>query len=666
MNLQPVIKAKLRKFKSDYEVESLSDSIAFERFANQMVLAAHQPDAFSCDDDLLDAVCVGGSNDMGLDGICIKLNGILVHSVSEAQDIISLHKRADIELIFIQSKYKEKFDSGEYSKFINGITDFLSDEHFQPCNSAVTEWIKIKEYLMSEEVMLKWEHNPNIYVYYIVMGTWEKSPHIIGLSEKLKSDLSKMNEFGNVQISYVDTAHFNRLCDENENSLSVVLNIVDTFSLTEVNDVENSIIILCEATELMKLLVSEDGLMRRSLFNDNVRDYQGDTTINTEILDTIKNNPQSFVLLNNGITIVCDGIMPGNRKITIRNPQIVNGCQTCNVLYAAQKEHQSLEHISLIAKIIATHSDSITNNIVKGTNRQNIVYDEAFEITRPFHKELESFFYALSNENGMGLYYERRSKQFANNPAIKPLQRVNLRIILQSFVGIFLDEPNKGHRHESKLLQEYKNRIFVDTQSKLPYYVAPAIYIMVEKQFKNGDIPRAFAPYKMHISWVFKSLLVKDPIDINNEKRIDETCNLLLKTLLNEDACSSGIRRAVSVFKSIQDAWIKEKGESYRYGIKDSPEFLTFMKSEIDKEHLNTRSGSLEPLRCRGTVIRTSLDRKNQYYGYISRLPSNIFFHSRDNKNLDFSKLYGHDVLYTPIIDPKSQSERAVNVTVLK
>ena len=154
--------------------------------------------------------------------------------------------------------------------------------------------------------------------------------------------------------------------------------------------------------------------------------------------------------------------------------------------------------LSSDVKVIATRSLEITNSIVKGTNRQNIVYDEVFEITRQFHKDLEYLFNALAVESGVRLFYERRSKQYINNPTIKPFEKVNLRGIIQSFVSIFLSEPFKGHRHESKLLQEYRNKIFIDTQSKYPYYMAALILSLpvlqarqILKHAAHADAPRA-------------------------------------------------------------------------------------------------------------------------------------------------------------------------------
>ena len=663
MKLQPIVRVKLAKFREDYELQNVSEGVAFERFANQVILSTHQPGAFSVDDSLMDTVCVGGQNDMGLVGICIKLNGFLVHTLQDAKDIFERYNKADIEFIFIQSKYKEKFDSGEYAKFANGVVDFLGEDHFQPNNDNIQKWLSIKEYLMSDQVMMRWTRNPDVRLYYVVMGTWEESPHIIAISQKIKKDIALLETYGDIAIQYIDTSSFKRIIDENENAFSVVLNVIDTFSLTAVDNVENSSIILCNATELLKLLVSEEGLIRKSLFDDNVRDYQGDTTINQDILTTIENDPFSFVLLNNGITIVCDEIGSGNRKITIKNPQVVNGCQTCNVIYEANKKGYDLSNVTIIAKVIATRCSEITNSIVKGTNRQNIVYDEAFEITRQFHKDLEDLFNALATGTGIRLFYERRSKQYFNNPTIKPFEKVNLRGILQSFVSIFLNEPFKGHRHESKLLQEYRNKIFVDSQSKYPYYMAALIFSMIDHEYRANTIPKELAPYRMHICWLVKELLAPNTPTINNEKEIDNYCTQLKEKLLDEKTWDETLKKTCQLFTNVQQDWIEEKGDSYRYGMKDSIEFFNHLREHA---HARQKVNIIEdkPLQYRGTVIKTRFDKNGRYYGFISRLPDNIFFHEQDNPSLNFSNLYAHEVLYS-IAKDKFGNDKAIDVVLV-
>ncbi|MFB0921613.1 MAG: AIPR family protein [Oscillospiraceae bacterium] len=663
MKLQPIIQAKLNNYKTQHEISHLSDGDAFERYANQTILTTHQPSAFSIESELLDVITVGGHDDMGIDGISVKLNGVLISSIDEAKDVIEQQKTADIEYIFLQSKYKEKFDSGEFGKFVTGIKDFLDIAHYQPYNRKIGNWLMIKEYLESEDVLQYWPE-PTVRLYYVAMGKWspEGHPHIIALENRFRAEIEKFREFKTVHSNYIDLDSFKRICDENENAFTAILDIIDSSSLPEVVNVNNSCLSVCSAESLLKMLLSSEGLLRRNLFSDNVRDYQGDTTINTEIFETIKNDPESFILLNNGITVVCDEVNFPNRKITIKNPQIVNGCQTCSVLYNAYKKGLSLSNMALSVKVISTKDIDIINRIVKGTNRQNIVFDEAFEITKPFHKDLEAFFSALPlDSNNDKIYYERRSKQFSDTPSILSWQKVNFKILIQSFVSIFLKEPHKGHRHESKLLQDYQNMIFIENQSKYPYYTAALIFQKVELAYRKDLIPNNLRAYKAQISFLLKETLAPNCPSINDEKKIGEYCEDLLKILWDKTAFDAGISETVRLFNTITSKWIEQRGEKYISGIKDSADFTKFL---ID----NINSGSSEQIitnkKLRGTIVSVLNARNGKQYGFISKYPRDALFHENDSVINDYTKLIGCEVLYDFIKDSNGR-ERAMNIELI-
>lgn len=659
MQLQPIIKSKMTRFRNIHELDSAKDSLIFEYFSNEVILNNHQPNGSSISDELLASINIGGTDDMGLDGLCIKLNGILIQSLDDAKDIIETHNSAEIEFIFIQSKYKDKFDSGEYAKFINGVTDFLGEQHNQPMNDKIKNWLSIKEYLTGNDIMLIWNTSPIIRLYYVVMGTWNNSSHIEAISKKFKDDIDALNMYGEVFINYIDTNRFKKICDDNDNQFSAVINVIDTFSLTAVTDVDNSSIILCTAPELMKLLVTDDGILRKGLFNDNVRDYQGNTTINQDIYNTIKTDPESFVLMNNGVTIICSAIIPGNRKVTIRNPRIVNGCQTCSVLYNAYRAGIDITNVVLSGKIISTNNSEITNKIIRGTNRQNIVYDEAFECTRDFHKLLEELFSALSeNQCTDKIYYERRSKQYNNNTSIKSYQKVSFRILIQSFVSIFLNEPHMGHKHESRLLQSYKGKIFIDTQSKLPYYVSALISVKLDQIFKKDDMYNHVKTYKSQIQMIIRILAGGYKYDINNEKNIDTYCNNLLPKIYDDNMFKSYVDQAITVFNETVTEWVKEKGDDYKYGIKDSADFTKFLLNKLMVSNKNNIS-------YRGVVCKISLDKYKHYYGYIVSSNGMFFFHSSDNNGLNYSNLLNKDVLFDITTDAVTRREKAINIQLV-
>lgn len=49
--------------------------------------------------------------------------------------------------------------------------------------------------------------------------------------------------------------------------------------------------------DLLNILIDkETQLLRKDLFDENVRDYQGKTKVNENMKKTLKENPESFVI----------------------------------------------------------------------------------------------------------------------------------------------------------------------------------------------------------------------------------------------------------------------------------------------------------------------------------------------------------------------------------
>lgn len=188
------------------------------------------------------------------------------------------------------------------------------------------------------------------------------------------------------------------------------------------------------------------------------------------------------------------------------------------MLYNAYKSGIKLDKAYVIVKVIASTDSSIINNIIKGTNRQNIVYDEAFEVTRDFHKFLEEYFKFYQIDNFEKIYYERRSKQFDGDDTVKPTQKVNFRSLIQSYISIFLYKVEEGHRHEAKLLQDYREKIFLDSQSYQPYYLAGFLNLNIEWMFRRKELDKKFYTYKYHILLLVKEILGGESPNVNKKK----------------------------------------------------------------------------------------------------------------------------------------------------
>jgi hypothetical protein len=156
-----------------------------------------------------------------------------------------------------------------------------------------------------------------------------------------------------------------------------------------------------------------------------VRAFQGydtDSTgnkvgVNAEIRRTVRDDTTriGFPVLNNGITIVARNLSVVGDQFTLRDFQIVNGCQTSYVLFDEQARLTSDTHVPV--RIIGSQDEGLISRIVAATNRQiNITRDE-LSVRNEVHKRIEAYFRAQPDPRK--LYYERRAKQYASEPIEK-------------------------------------------------------------------------------------------------------------------------------------------------------------------------------------------------------------------------------------------------------
>jgi AIPR protein len=145
------------------------------------------------------------------------------------------------------------------------------------------------------------------------------------------------------------------------------------------------------AKDLLKIICDENDELIESIFYENVRGWEGYNAINNEIRSTlISQDSDRFVLMNNGITIIARSLLATGNKFAMGDFQIVNGCQTSNVLF----DNRAIltDAIRVPVRIIHTTDESVTESIITATNRQTEVKTEQFFALRGFAKRLEAYF----------------------------------------------------------------------------------------------------------------------------------------------------------------------------------------------------------------------------------------------------------------------------------
>lgn len=123
--------------------------------------------------------------------------------------------------------------------------------------------------------------------------------------------------------------------------------------------------------------------------------------------------------MNNGITIISPDVRVQNDKISMENFQIVNGCQTSNVLF--ENYELLLPESTLTVKIIEATDPDVIADVVRATNSQSKVDETQFLSFTKLVRQLERYFAATEDIAGeeTKLYFERRSGQYKDAGAPK-------------------------------------------------------------------------------------------------------------------------------------------------------------------------------------------------------------------------------------------------------
>lgn len=632
-----LLDVKFDKFIEDFKLSGNPETTNWERFVNYHFFSQFQPGRLDTDADLLDQICVESFEFPQVQGAFFLLNDQVLSDVQDIDDILQRDQKGLLELYFLTFGDTDSFACQLERLFLD--LDVIEKKE---------KWIEVLVYAMSRKTILRWKDNP---VLRVVSYSGDGRKCDLNFSESFRGYFSAIDSIG------LDRRRLQDIVNSNENSYRAELEHITSLLIPGGNEKLGNAYIACmPAQELVKLMTSSDGLLRRNMFDDNVRDWQGYSAVNQEILATLKMYPERFVLFNNGITIVCKNVTPENGRYVLENPQIVNGCQTCNMIYQAHRDGTNLDGIQVIAKIVGS-DEEVTQGIVRGANRQNIVYEEAFETIKGFHKNLEKFFENNQVNGYQKIYYERRSRQYANNVQIKPQQKISFRGLIQSMVALFLNHVEDSHKHEYTLLKDYKNNLFIDIHSCAPYYLAAFLYLNVDSLFREGKLPKELCSYKMHIMLLIKEMQGGSSPDLISDD-IDKYCERLL-AVLEDNRLEKCALEACKKFEEIREKWISSKGEQYKYGIKDSAEFRSFLMKEV---HGASNECDAEKLYT-GYVMNINLDRLNTFFGFIKHTPNNIFFHEFDNPDIDKSYV-GKRVSYK--IVRSGNQERAINVQLIE
>lgn len=542
----------MQNYLDSYGINEKKEETSFEHFCNYTMFTHCCPDAYDSDQFFYRTVHTGEGGDTGIDGILCVVNDVVVTDVEQAKEIIG-KKKFEARFIFVQAKTSSNFESGEMLKVGIGVRDFFTNKNLNT-NKKIQHFKELADYIFSNSINFK--TYPTCQIFYVTTGKWVDDANLNNVIANIETMLNELNYFQMVRFVPVDAIRLASTYKEISNSITREIVIAKNVAFPpDINAVEQAYLGLVQFEDYLKLITDEDGMLQYGLFYDNVRSYLGENPVNKEIIATLQNKEKQiqFPILNNGITIVAKSLKSFGDKFTLTDFQIVNGCQTTNVLY--KNKGIINPHMMIPVKIVNTEDSELINDVIRSTNRQTQVLDEAFESLKTFHKQLQDYYNTYNNPDR--IYYERRTHEYEGEDAIG-VRRSNIVTIpsqLLSVISMFYGEPHSVHRYYGELLRANANKVFQSDHKLIMYYTSAWTLHRIEVSIRNNEIDAKWRRYRYHyltLIYVYIRNLMKmrEPIRPNSHD-MERLCNSILKAVNDKKAIGAMLRMMTSVISKV-------------------------------------------------------------------------------------------------------------------
>ncbi|HHT9124197.1 MAG TPA: AIPR family protein [Candidatus Brocadiia bacterium] len=539
-----IIEGYLKRFVEEFDLDESAKETNFEKFCHYAIL---KNELSFLDDNDLDQIGVGKNK--GIDGICFSIDGNIVKSIQEIEDLKVAKKTFDATVHFFQSKTSSKFDDSEIANFCDTVIDFLSEKPQYPLTTESLEYHNIFLEILK---LLSYLKVFNCKLYYCSTGAWSNTTTCattIEIKKKLLKSTSyfKDSKGDSVEFVPVDNERLRKLYDKANQPFDAEFIFSHKIALNDISNVKESYIGILPFSEYKKIIVDKDTGKLKPLFYDNVRDFLGvDEEVNDKINKTIQDKQFSlFQLLNNGITIIAEDNKGRGDKFILTSSQVVNGCQTSNVLFL-NKDLQGIDDLFIPVKLIITEDPDIRDRIIVSTNNQTEIKEEQLLALTSFQKNLEEFYKHM----GDGLYYERRKSQYSFDPNIKKKSIVDIREQIKSYVAMFLEEPHVVSGYFGKVYKDRKSSIFNKEHQYEPYYLSALTQFTFKKLLTSKKIERKYNKARYHIFMLFRKTTEPSEKLEPHDKKNKAYCDEISKIIKEEEKCLKNFKYALEIIDS--------------------------------------------------------------------------------------------------------------------
>ncbi|WP_019172093.1 AIPR family protein [Pseudaminobacter salicylatoxidans] len=582
--MNPVIRAQLREFAKANSILTENQEKQFEIYSIFSILTGLLGENI----DAYDAHLQG--DEFGLDGAAVIIQGEAVHNRQEAEEKLAAINNPSIEFIFFQSKTSTNYDYGDISKFFDAITGFF-DGDLKGESDAIDDLMGAMEVIYENGVG---KRNPKLSCYYVATGNYEQPHKLEKLKDNFRITLQEQNIFdaSTISIEFVGARELQQWYRAAISAVEVEIDFPRNVVMPNNNHVEEAYIGYIDANNLLKLYSLKDSEgnvlgINRSVFFDNIRDYDSKSKINLGIKAGVRlSGGAEFVFRNNGITVVSKSIDRTGDKFRLEDFQIVNGCQTSNVIFdlvygdddaGSDGNTELIQDIQVPFRLIGSKDDEFVSSIIVGTNRQNPVRDEQFWALRPFMKSFEEYCRNLDPEEI--IYFERRDNQYRNQN-VERTRVMQPSVLMKAVAACLLFQPQRAARDYRGILSEYEDSIFLDDHDVRVYHAVAYLYYRLEFLWRNQRIPNSYKTFRYYIlAGIGLQMTGGKHVFAMKKGKLASVAESIIALCRDEEAFKAAVEQVVLV---IQDR-LKEMGVLSQERIRDTIRSETFSSTFRDR-----------------------------------------------------------------------------------
>ncbi|MEF8700563.1 MAG: AIPR family protein [Candidatus Accumulibacter sp. UW20] len=540
-----ITKSLLDEFSAEALISQLPEDARFEHFTSFLTIGRHLEDTFDTAD-----VVTGSGGDTGIDAIAVIVNGALVMDPEFVEELAKTNGHIDATFVFVQAERSSSFETAKIGQFGFGVIDFFKDRPTLPRNDRVTAAAEIMAAVYQRSSRFT-RGNPVCRLFYTTTGRWSVDKALEARRSAVVEDLQQLNIFREVEFIPAGADILQKFYNESKNAISRDFTFSSKTVVPESVGVKEAYLGLLPAPDFLALLDDGNGGILKSIFYDNVRDWQEYNTVNSEIKASLQSEAHQarFALMNNGVTIIAKTLRTTGNRFHIEDYQIVNGCQTSHVLF----DNKELLDSSVVipVRIIATNDEEVIASIVKATNRQTEVKEEQLIALSDFQKKLEAYF--LTFPEPQRLFYERRSRQYNSGSGVEKTRIITLTTLIRAYASSFLEEPHRTTRTYGALLQQIGKSIFGPEDRLEPYYYAASAHYRLEYLFRNGTVPASAKPARYHILMAARLLMHSAPLPRSNSHDMARLSERLTGAIWDPAKSDTTLRLAAEIVHEVAE-----------------------------------------------------------------------------------------------------------------